>query len=478
MARTLSTGNYLRYSGTPPVVTAPFSMGCWAKVSHGSVAGFLGVLSRQAAPQSLYDLFFYGSGSGGGDNKIYWQSNATGTGGSAVSTAAVPNGSWFHGLGVESATNSRAVYINGGSKGTDTTNATQPTGLDRMMVGGADHSGVNGREIFPGTLAEWALWDAALTDAEATMLSLGVSPLFIRPGNLLVYYPLVGRYSPEIDTVGGFNQTLTGTPAVADHCRVFYPRGLTAKKYWYNVSVSPAVQSVTVNQPARTTTGGATHAAAALSAPVNQPSATITGGSLFGSLAQALTINQPSPAVSEERTVAVDTQAVTVSAQAPTITTGATQAAAAQAVTVNQPTQTPTGGSSYAAAAQAAVVSQPSATITGGATVGTAVQSITIGLESPFVSETTIVSVGTAVLTAGVIAPSIATGANVPLNVRTITISPLVVIAGEPGALEAPGCAVLAELSAEGEMDELSAEGEMEELVAMGVMNEFCCEDC
>jgi hypothetical protein len=72
----------------------------------------------------------------------------------------------------------------------------------------------------------------ALTDDEAVILSLGYSPVFVRPANLVAYWPLVGRSSPEPDIVGGYDMTLVGSPTVADHPRIIYSTsdrlGLTA----------------------------------------------------------------------------------------------------------------------------------------------------------------------------------------------------------------------------------------------------------
>ena len=76
---------------------------------------------------------------------------------------------------------------------------------------------------FGGSICEVGYWDVALTDDEVLLLSRGFSPTFVRPANLIAYYPLLGRTSPEIDLVGGFNLTLTGT-SVSDHPRILLPQ--------------------------------------------------------------------------------------------------------------------------------------------------------------------------------------------------------------------------------------------------------------
>ena len=75
------------------------------------------------------------------------------------------------------------------------------------------------------TVAECALWNVALTAAEIDALAAGFSPLFIRPGSLVGYWPLGGAYSDYIDPIGSNTLSATGDPAAADHPRIIYPSG-------------------------------------------------------------------------------------------------------------------------------------------------------------------------------------------------------------------------------------------------------------
>jgi hypothetical protein len=64
------------------------------------------------------------------------------------------------------------------------------------------------------------------------LLSLGYSPLFVRPQSLVAYWPLIGRNSPELELIGGQGGTLTGTTQ-AEHPRIIRPKrrqpfGITA----------------------------------------------------------------------------------------------------------------------------------------------------------------------------------------------------------------------------------------------------------
>ena len=73
--------------------------------------------------------------------------------------------------------------------------------------------------FFIGDLAECAIWDVTLTDAEMDSYHNGMSPLRIRPANLIFYAPLWGG-TIEADYSGtGNTGTLNGTPdpPKADH---------------------------------------------------------------------------------------------------------------------------------------------------------------------------------------------------------------------------------------------------------------------
>ena len=67
-------------------------------------------------------------------------------------------------------------------------------------------SGATKQNYCDGSLAEAAIWNAALSDAEVAALATGVSPLLVRPGSLVFYAPLARDL---LDRVGGL-QLLKG----------------------------------------------------------------------------------------------------------------------------------------------------------------------------------------------------------------------------------------------------------------------------
>ncbi len=151
--------------------------------------------------------------------------------GVARSSTGYTVGTWHHAAGVFTSATSRAAYIDGGSKATNSTNIT-PVGLDRTSIGRLGRATPAG--YFDGQIAEVGIWNVALTDAEITVLAAGFSPLFVRPESLVLYAPLVRETN---DIVGAIGLANSGT-TVADHPRILHRSTL-------GPVISPAISSVT-----------------------------------------------------------------------------------------------------------------------------------------------------------------------------------------------------------------------------------------
>lgn len=197
---------------TPALVTAPpFTVSCWFNYDtlpnpNPNLIGMIG--------PSFEGFYLY---VGDGDATLKLLTFSGGGSGEAVAAAAAgSSGTWYHAVGVSSAANSRAVYLNGGNKGTNTTSVT-PAGVADFCVGAwFEPTSLDGGH-WDGRIAEVALWNVALTDDEAASLAKGAYPPRVRPASLVGYWPLWGRYSPEVDIAGGANLTLTASPAAAAH---------------------------------------------------------------------------------------------------------------------------------------------------------------------------------------------------------------------------------------------------------------------
>jgi len=135
---------------------------------------------------------------------------------------------------VWAATNDRRSYIDGASKGTNTTNVVVS---NSSLLVGCDYGWAAREAYFSGSIAEVGVWNVALTDAEAAILAKGYSPLLIRPQSLVAYYPLIR--DTDDDIVGGYSMTPINAPTIAAHPRVLYPTG-----YRLGVTIPPVVSRI------------------------------------------------------------------------------------------------------------------------------------------------------------------------------------------------------------------------------------------
>lgn len=107
---------------------------------------------------------------------------AAATGQASSATTRISN-AWTHICGVFSGVAARSVFVNGGSKGTDTTSVT-PTGIANTVIG---CRATDEAATWTGMLADARIYNRALTDLEA-------ASYFSDPRlSLDLYYPLGRR---------------------------------------------------------------------------------------------------------------------------------------------------------------------------------------------------------------------------------------------------------------------------------------------
>jgi hypothetical protein len=210
-----SSSQYLQRLGVP-VSAAPLTLAIWAKPSAATPGVFAGTICNAATN----GWFTAGcNGASPTPARAYHYDNATA--GIADSTVNLVANTWTHICAVFTSNTARAAYLNGAAKGTNATTMTTPA-LDRVMVG----AGYFGGALFSpwdGDLAEFAIWNVALSDSEVAQLAtggtggIGLAATLVRPGNLLAYFPILGTSSPEPDTMGGAGLTLVNGPTSATH---------------------------------------------------------------------------------------------------------------------------------------------------------------------------------------------------------------------------------------------------------------------
>jgi len=126
--------------------------------------------------------------------------------GIAYTTTDYTDGTWQHLCGVFTGAASRACFLDGGSKGTDTTSQT-PVNGNEFLVGIRTIGSPT--QHFYGKMAHVAVWNVALSDSEVAQLAAGANPTAIQAANLVAYYPLVDS---GVDFQGGTSLTEYGSP--------------------------------------------------------------------------------------------------------------------------------------------------------------------------------------------------------------------------------------------------------------------------
>lgn len=197
---------------TTPVTDVPLSMACWFNSNDVTASQTLLSIGDTAANAHHFSLLV--EVDGGSDLlRVFTDGSSFGAANSAIEYLA---DTWQHACGVWAASDDRSVYLDGGNKGTDATDATVSS-LDALGIGVRRR--LASSAFMSGLIAEAAIWNIALTDEEVAILAAGYSPLFVRPQNLVFYAPLIREI---LDVVGGV--TLTNVSStVGDHPRMIYP---------------------------------------------------------------------------------------------------------------------------------------------------------------------------------------------------------------------------------------------------------------
>lgn len=155
-----------------------------------------------------YRLLFYSSG------LLLFSERDGGSPRSSISNTLPVINSWMH-LGARfiGATN-RILWVNGTACAVDT-NLVSPTSLDEVYIGRIRTS--TSPYHFGGKIAEPAIWNAALTDAEISQLASGgvftkrTHPYRIRPNDLM-WCPDLTIPGAAVPGVGGITQ-ISNSPA-------------------------------------------------------------------------------------------------------------------------------------------------------------------------------------------------------------------------------------------------------------------------
>lgn len=210
-ARGFATASSQYLTASAVLTAVPISMACWY-ITNGVAFQNLINLGVSGSNDNRFSLLLTDS-----VKTVVRAQTRTTTNAIADTTATYSTGVWQHAAAVFTSAASRDVYLNGGNSANNTGNRT-PAGVNETSL--AVNSTLT-ESFLDGQLAECGIWNAALTAAEVASLADGVTPLQIRPNNLVFYAPLVRG---DRDLVGGLTITAVNSPTVTAHTRVFRTR--------------------------------------------------------------------------------------------------------------------------------------------------------------------------------------------------------------------------------------------------------------
>jgi hypothetical protein len=217
MARyfTQSSSQYLE-NGNAAVTAVPLTMACW--FNSIDIASAQSLITIGSSGTS--DLVALRANGNVANDPVRLYTIVGGAGISVSTTTGYSASTWHHACAVMVAPDDWFVLIDGDNKGSSSATRNLAN-LDTTTIGSHMYSGA--RDYYmDGAIAEAAVWNAALSDAEAAVLAAGYSPLFVRPQNLIAYWPLIR--DEDQDRVGGYDMTPAGEPTIATHVpKVIYP---------------------------------------------------------------------------------------------------------------------------------------------------------------------------------------------------------------------------------------------------------------
>jgi len=203
--------------GSAPVTNYPFTVSCWVKDSSYT--------ANRTAVNLEYgtnDTVKLSTGAGGTSPAAARDAStiaATSTTHDTTTTGAI--NTWHHYCIVFASSISRKVYLNGGGMHESTTDKSFAGALAKLVVG-AQWGGGTPISYLSASVAEVAIYDAALDATAVGNLAAGVNPQDI--ADLVSYHPLEADADP---VVGAITLTNVGTVTFSsgDHPTIDPPTG-------------------------------------------------------------------------------------------------------------------------------------------------------------------------------------------------------------------------------------------------------------
>lgn len=205
---TRASSHKLQVNSTP-VTAVPITMACWFLSDSITVNQTLMSIAASGSAAFSNQFGLFASGANAGDPiQAYAQSGGGGT--LASSTTGYSANCWSHAAAVFATTTSKSAFINGGSKGTNTTSQA-PAGVDRISIGLTAQS--TSGDAMSGMIAWPAIWNVALADVDIAALASGAHPATIHPESLVAFWDWTGAET-EFGLKAAYPLTNTGSVPV------------------------------------------------------------------------------------------------------------------------------------------------------------------------------------------------------------------------------------------------------------------------
>lgn len=191
-------------AAAPGVTALPFTVAGWVRPGSFASVGYCFYLGTGAAGNAHnYAVNVMSDGTARAVSR-----GATGTSSVAISGNSTTLNQWAHIVAIFAGNANRRVILDGNTAQATTNTGSVTVNTPTLMVVGNEVNGGSYGAGINGQLENWAVWSAALTDAEAVQLAAGVQACNIRPLNLAHWWP---QLPLARDVVGTGHLTLEGT---------------------------------------------------------------------------------------------------------------------------------------------------------------------------------------------------------------------------------------------------------------------------
>jgi hypothetical protein len=199
------TSDYLGASSVPDA-SIPMTFGAWVRLADTSGTQTVFTTSSSSSNSIFERLQTNGTA-------LRLRTNNGGSGRNVTSSGTLSATTWHHACAVISAADSRTVYLDGGNAVTGTDTFAPST--DQMGIA-ASVRATSVTHYLAGRVGFAFFYGAALSASEVAALAQGASPMLVRSGALVGFWPIWGIESPETDYIGTTQLVVSGSPTQAD----------------------------------------------------------------------------------------------------------------------------------------------------------------------------------------------------------------------------------------------------------------------